>query len=284
MTILVVGDNIVDVFDELSIASVGGNCLNVAVNLHRSGMNARYIGNVGGDELGAAVLNELRIAGLSVKNVQTVHDGSTGYASIRVVDGERYFGEFDRGASVVRLDEAQWKELAGADLIHTSYSSQLEHNIERLSRLAPLSFDFDSHVDDEYVRALVPFVDHGFFSVANRDESDIDRLADELIAAGLTTVTMTRADRGALHYNMAGKWRAEAEDIVATDTLGAGDAFIAGILTGLLISAPVDEMLREATKMASAVCARVGSLGLYVSPELVRRHETAREAIQTKYQ
>lgn len=275
MTISVVGDNIVDVFDELHVASVGGNCLNVAVNLHRSGMDVRYIGNVGDDELGTALLGELCTAGLSVQHVQRVKGEDTGYALIRVVDGERHFGEFDRGAGVVRLGEKQWNELAGADLIHTSYSSQLEHEVERLSRIAPLSFDFDSHVDDEYARALVPFVDHGFFSAANRGEDEIDRQANELLVAGLKTVTMTRADRGALHYNSTGKWRTEAEDIVAKDTLGAGDAFIAGILTGILVSAPIDVMLREATKMASAVCTRVGSLGLYVDIGLVRRETTA---------
>jgi fructoselysine 6-kinase len=276
MTIMVVGDNIVDVFDELSTASIGGNCLNVAVNLQRSGVLAQYIGNVGDDELGAAVLDELSSAGLDIEHVQTIRDRATGYALIHLVEGERHFGEFDRGAGVVRLGEAQWKTLNDADLIHTSYSSQLENEVDRLSRIAPLSFDFDSHIDDDYSRALVPYVAHGFFSAAGRSEATIDSHAEALIAAGMTTVTMTRADRGALHYQGSGKWCANAESIVVTDTLGAGDAFIAGVLAGIANSTPIEDMLRTATAMASAVCTTVGSLGLYVDPGLVRRVEARR--------
>lgn len=271
MTIMVVGDNIVDVFEDLETASVGGNCLNVAVNLERSGIPTRYIGNVGDDELGTAVLSAVRTTGLGVEHVQRVPQGATGYAMIQLVEGERHFGDFDRGAGVVRIGEEQWDALFGADLIHTSYSSELEDDVEQLSRIAPLAFDFDSHIDDDYARSLSPHVTHGFFSAADRNEGAIDRHAQGFISAGMETVTMTRAGRGALHYTLGGKWAAEAEDLVAVDTLGAGDAFIAGVLAGIVASTPVEDMLRIATTKASAVCTTVGSLGLYVDRSLVKR-------------
>ena len=271
MTVVVVGDNIVDVFEDLDTASVGGNCLNVAVNLERLGIPTRYIGNVGADELGAAVLGAVRSTGLGVEHVQQIPDGATGYAMIHLVEGDRHFGDFDRGAGVVRIGEEQWNALSGADLIHTSYSSELEDDVEQLSRIAPLAFDFDSHIDDDYARSLSPHVTHGFFSAADRNEGEIDRHAQEFIAAGMETVTMTRAGRGALYYTLEGKWAAEAEDIVAVDTLGAGDAFIAGVLAGIVASSPVEDMLRIATMRASMVCTTVGSLGLYVDRSLVKR-------------
>lgn len=271
MTVVVVGDNIVDVFEDLETASVGGNCLNVAVNLERSGVPTRYIGNVGADELGDAVLAEVQSTGLSVEHVQRIPDGVTGYAMIHLVDGDRQFGDFDRGAGVVRIGDEQWNALSGADLIHTSYSSELEDDVERLSRIAPLAFDFDSHIDDDYARSLSPYVTHGFFSAPDRNEAEIDRHAQELISAGMKTVTMTRAGRGALYYTLEGKWATAAEDIVAVDTLGAGDAFIAGVLAGIVASSPVEDTLRKATTRASTVCTTVGSLGLYVDRSLVKR-------------
>lgn len=271
MTVVVVGDNIVDVFEDLETASVGGNCLNVAVNLERSGIPTRYIGNVGDDELGTAVLNAVRSTGLGVEHVKRITDGTTGYAMIHLVEGDRHFGDFDRGAGVVRIGGEQWEALEGADLIHTSYSSELEDDVEQLRRIAPLAFDFDSHIDDDYARSLSPHVTHGFFSAADRNEDEIDRHAQEFISAGMESVTMTRAGRGALHYTLRGKWAAEAEEIEVVDTLGAGDAFIAGVLAGIVASSPVEDMLHIATTKASTVCTTVGSLGLYVNRSLVKR-------------
>lgn len=276
MTVVVIGDNIVDLFENFDTASIGGNCLNVAVNLELSGVPTSYIGNVGDDQLGDAVLNKVRTTGLSIENVERVSGGTTGYAVVHLIEGERHFGEFDRGAGVVRIGKKQLSALAGADLIHTSYSSELEDDVEELSRIAPLSFDFDAHIDDDYVRSLAPYVSHGFFSAAGHDEADIDRRAWELVAAGMATVTMTRANLGALHYRGGRKWRADAEDIVTVDTLGAGDAFIAGVLVGIVAESPVVEMLSAATSRASKVCARLGSLGLYVDPSLVARATVGR--------
>ena len=276
MGIVVVGDNIVDVFAEQGKASVGGNCLNVAVNLHQAGIPVRYVGSVGDDELGAAVLSEVRGAGLNTDYIQVNRDKRTGDAFIHLIDGERHFGIFDRGAGAVELSNLEWEVLVGADLIHTSYSSELELEIERLSRIAPVSFDFDEHIDDEYARKLVPYVTHGFFSAADRAENEIDALAADLISSGMRTVTMTRAERGALHFDQYGRWNAEAEPIVASDTLGAGDAFIAGTLKGLVTSASTEDMLRDATAMASAVCTKIGSLGLYVDSTLVNRADMCR--------
>lgn len=272
---MVVGDNIVDVFDESGVASVGGNCLNVAVHLDRFGVPARYIGSVGDDALGTAVLSALETAGFATDHI-TRRRGVTGYAMIHHTDGERHFGDFDRGASVVHLGEREWEALAGAELIHSSYSSVLEDHLPRLAAIAPISFDFDSHFDDDYLRTLAPFVAHGFFSAAERAVNEIATKAEELIADGMRTVTMTRADRGALHFTSAGTWSVDAEDITAADTLGAGDAFIAGVVAGIVRGDPIPDMLQAATRRAGEVCTTIGSLGLYVDADLVQLTRAAR--------
>lgn len=262
MLLVVVGDNIVDLIVERGLASIGGNCLNVAVHLHRLGVPARYVGSVGDDAAGHWLLQSLAAEGLDTSAVTVVPAGTTGYATIHHRDGEREFGDFDRGASQLRVTEEQWRTVAQGTLIHTSYSSVLEDQLPRLAAVAPVSFDFDTHVDDEYAAALVPHVTHAFFSGAGRDVAQLDSYAHRLLADGTQTVTITRGADGALHWRADGRWSHPARSLQAVDTLGAGDAHIARMLVGISRDEAPQDTLAAAAELAAEVCSTLGALGL----------------------
>ena len=51
-----VGDNVADIYPSLGCLFPGGNALNVAVAARRGGVEAAYVGAIGTDEAGQAVL------------------------------------------------------------------------------------------------------------------------------------------------------------------------------------------------------------------------------------
>nr|WP_306428264.1 PfkB family carbohydrate kinase [Brevibacterium sp. 68QC2CO] len=278
MPIAVVGDNIVDVLSGAgadTLASVGGNCLNVAVNLHRLGARVQYIGSVGDDAAGVAVIAQLDAEGLAADRIVRISGAATGFATIYHVEGDRRFGAFDRGASEAPLAPEQWSALSGAQLIHTSYSSALEAQVEQLASIAPVSFDFDEHFDDAYVDSLIPFVSHAFFSAAARDDDEIRAYARRLLQIGVQTVTVTRAERSAMHFRVEGEWHQPSLPIEAVDTLGAGDAFIAGMIAGIVGGADPQSTLIRAAEIAARTCSEQGSVGLFIDPDLVGGYRTS---------
>jgi fructoselysine 6-kinase len=258
----VVGDNIVDVLVDRQLSSIGGNCLNVAVHLNRLGRPTRYVGSVGDDAAGHWVLDSLAREGLDTSLITVVPGAPTGYAVIRHRDGEREFGDFDRGASQLRLSAAQREALAGAPLIHTSYSSGLEEELAALSLLAPVSFDFDTHLDDDYTRSLLPFVTHAFFSGADAAGRDLHRFAASVLEQGTHSVTITQGAAGSSHWRPGAHWSRSATPVEAVDTLGAGDAYIARMLLGILRDEPPEHAMAGAADLAAEVCATLGALGI----------------------
>ncbi|WGW13293.1 PfkB family carbohydrate kinase [Saxibacter everestensis] len=272
MRAVVIGDNIVDLFVEQGQASIGGNCLNVAVHLHRLGISTHYIGSVGDDEVGLAVIDALTQEGLAVDGIERIPGRPTGYARIHHVNGERYFADFDRGASAVSPSVRQWAAVDGASIIHTSYSSLLEDALPRLASIAPVSFDFDAHIDDAYARTLMPHVSHAFFSAAGHAPADLKDYAGRLLSGGVETVTTTLGNEGALHFRSSGAWEQSSSRITAVDTLGAGDAFIAVMLASILNDQAPHESMAQATIRAAEVCKSVGSLGLFIGANLVHEH------------
>ncbi|MGH8269846.1 MAG: PfkB family carbohydrate kinase [Steroidobacteraceae bacterium] len=58
-----------------------------------------------------------------------------------------------------------------------------------------------------------------------------------------------------------GKWtEAQGRRVEVVDTVGAGDAFLAAFVVGLLSGTPWDSVLREADRLGAAVASRQGAM------------------------
>lgn len=261
MRLVAAGDNITDCYPAAGQMFPGGNCVNVAVHAARAGAKSSYVGAAGRDERGT----QLRVA-LDAERVDTtrlrVLDGPTGYATILHSDGERTFGPYDRGVAPFALNEDDLAYIAEHDVAHSSYSAGLDDQLDSIAASTPLSFDFDAHTGDEYARRVIPHVTYAFFSASHLAATDTERLlrwaCDE---GGARIAIATRGAAGAMLYDGGEVTVRPAIPVDALDTLGAGDAYIAQVLTGLSSGRPVDQILRRAADHAAAVCTTLGAFG-----------------------
>jgi 1-phosphofructokinase family hexose kinase len=76
--------------------------------------------------------------------------------------------------------------------------------------------------------------------------------AVRLVAQGTPVVSITLGALGAVAADRTGVWHAAAPPAVAGSAVGAGDAFLAGLLLGLESNAAVPEALQRATAAGSA--------------------------------
>jgi len=266
VTLLTLGDNVVDRYLEREVLYPGGNAVNVAVHGRRCGAGAAYIGAVGTDLAGRTVLDALVAEGVDTSMLRIV-EGPNASADVRVVDGNRVFDHGDPGVSRFVLTPADFAAVAAATIVHTGECSMVEDQLADIAAAAPrLSFDFSERPHD-YIAEHARVVDIAIRSLpfASIDEAVHEARRIQDLGPSLVAVTMGSGGAVALQGEQVVYAQAPATPVV--DTLGAGDAFIGRLLTGLIANTPLTTLLGAATAYASSTCATFGAFGYETSLE-----------------
>ncbi len=248
----------------------GGSAANVAAAVAAAGGRARFLGRIGADHLGAALVAQLEAEGVEVA-VQ--REGRTGSIVVLVdPDGERTFLS-DRGAAI-DFDGGDAASLEGASALHLpAYSlagGALATASIRLAEAAgrlgiPVSVDASSTtllaaileghpLDGGRFRGLVDELGVAVL-FANEAEAGLLELLERPLAGRLVVVKQGPAPTVVLQ---PGGPRAEVpalevENVI--DTTGAGDAFAAAFMLAWLEGSTPLEAAAAGNAYAAAVIA-----------------------------
>ncbi|MFB6522127.1 sugar kinase [Streptomyces sp. NPDC056401] len=267
--------------------SVAGAESNVAIGLARLGHAVRWAGAVGEDEAGELVLRTLRAEGVDVSGASRDDGGApTGLmiAEPRLPEVTRvhYHRAGSAGSRLKACSLERAFTAAPPKILHlTGITPALSRSARsactlalRLaaehSALVCLDVNFRSRLwssDEaaEVLRGWVPSVD---VLIASDDElplclpaegpGDLALQAKELLALGVGEVVVKLGAAGARAYGDDGSVvHAPARPVRAVDTVGAGDAFVAGYLSAFLDGATAEARLdRAVTTGAFAVASR----------------------------
>ncbi len=276
--------------------SVAGAESNVAIGLARLGHRVRWAGRVGADELGALVLRTLRAEGIDIGHAATDDTGRpTG-----VLLTEPRLGTLTR-VSYYRTGSAGSAVTPAGVLPALASGTRVLHLTGITPALGPsaaetvlaaataardagitvcLDVNYRSRLwtADRARATLRPLLAHTDLLVASEDELPLvlqDPAVDEseavksLLDAGVQEVIVKRGAHGATAVSAEGTVDRAARQVDAVDLVGAGDAFVAGYLSGLLDGANVEDRLHRAvTTAAFAVATRGDWEGLPTRDEL----------------
>lgn len=168
ISVIGIGDNVVDKYLHSGIMYPGGNALNFSVYAKRAGVPAAFMGAFGNDDAAKhvqAVLKELEIDTRHCRQ----YEGENGYACIRLKNGDREFVTSNKNG-VLRenpfcLSAAELDYISHFSLVHTSINGYLETELEKISRSnTVISFDFSSRGTGDYFEQVCPWVNYGFIS------------------------------------------------------------------------------------------------------------------------
>jgi 2-dehydro-3-deoxygluconokinase len=273
--------------------SMAGAESNVAIGVRRLGRSAAWLGRVGDDELGQLVLSRLRGEGVEVGSVVVDGEAPTGLMLkerrtsevVRVL----YYRRRSAG-SRLRPEDLDEALIRSARVLHlTGITPALSESARAAVRAAlaiartagvtiSLDFNYRSALWSREAAAaeLTELVSSADVVFAGEDEAGLvvnaatpEEAAMALTELGPNHAAIKRGPRGAVLVTGGQTLRAEPVTVRALDPVGAGDAFVAGYLVGLLENAAPEESLRlAATAGAFAVTSAGDWEGLPTRSEL----------------
>lgn len=272
------------------VTSVGGCAANVAVALSILGRRATIAGKVGNDMLGNFVISDLKRHGVGVEHIRRTSAHSTSGTVIFTVEGEdrRYLHAIGANAGfslddvdLALLDKVRVLYVGGYLAMPAFTSDQLARLLEQARRrgvitvldvVMPAGLTFGL----EHVAAALPFTD---YFVPNQDEAH--RLTGRPDARGQAkclgafnpdcSIVITRGHHGSLTRHRDRFIETEPFRMDTVDESGAGDAFTAGLITGLLEAWELERTLSFAAAVGASCTRAVGcSRGVFTFDEAVR--------------
>ena len=283
----------------------GGAPFNVTAHLAQLGASASLISCIGRDVLGDEILKVAQDKGVNTQFVTRARIGlGTGTVIVTVDANGNATYELVQPAAwdEIRVPDQALESVASARaLIFGSLAGRSPYNLDQLARLlevkGPLKF-FDVNLrppfaDPPLVIELAKRAD-----VLKLNDGEVGQLAswlrtgelkpatprtpEEVTAAcailaeatNATHICVTMAEEGAALWDRGNLVTAPAPKIVVKDTVGAGDAFMAGLMVGLTRGTDTRKILENACRLGAFVASHNGATPL-LPPEITQYFQSA---------
>jgi ribokinase len=237
----------------------GGSTANVAVALAKLGCRVGFLGKVGGDRFGRLLLEDFKRAGVDASRV--IVEGSARSAStfIAVDKGGRRVIYSLRGKALLESpEELDLSYIMKAQVIYVgeAYPSVVADPLshargEGVLRVYNLGLNFSIFGGEalEIVRnSDVILMSSKELSLLG---SDVEDVARSLLREGPSAVVITMGQEGSMLIQEGRIERVPAFKTRVLDTTGAGDAFAAGFIYGLLRKWDLSECMRFGNAVAA---------------------------------
>jgi len=289
-SILVVGEVLWDLFEHST--ALGGAPLNFAAHAKRLGFDPLLISAVGADSLGYTAREEIAGLGLDTSFLQTTSRFPTGTARVEPGPGDRTRFVIERPAAydaICLRDEqiAQITHRAPAFFYYgTLFSSTPQGRavVERLLDALPAAtrfYDLNLRPGNYSVQLVIEMLERADLVKLNEEElakvHKFTRLPSEIEAFcregskryGWKAVCVTLGPRGCAMLRGDEYVEAAGRPVEVADPVGAGDAFAAAFLHGLLSQWPVAKIADFANRIGALVASRHGAIPAWTMTELV---------------
>ena len=300
--VVVAGDAFVDLTSTTSATGgpayephPGGSCLNVAVGLARQGVPTSLLARVSTDGFGTLLRRHLAASGVRDQHLIATTD-LTGLAVADLTDGQAGYsfhtaGSADRGlrpedVSMARsgFPAAAALHLGSVALIQEPQASTLVGLLRDESGRRLISLDPNvrpSLIPDRghFLESLADWV--GLCDVVKVSEEDLAwcypgesaaSVAERWVELGAALVVVTSGADGAWGRTTTATAQVRTPEVAVVDTVGAGDAFTAGMLAEFyragrltrggvesLDSRALTRVLQAAAAVAADTCTRAGA-------------------------
>jgi len=265
--------------------TIGGDTSNVVLQLAKLGYSAKYITKLGKDYFGESILGKWKEWNVDCSNAIIDSNHSTGvYFAMFDDKGNHQFiyKRENSAAANYTVEDAKEVNLEGVKTFHFSGITQaisksaLETSFyfaEKCKSKGILtSYDLNYREplwSKDYFRSVASYAIKKYADVVtlNLEEAEIlgisenpEKTVKEILNYGPRIVALKLGKDGCIVGDQSGKIiYGQPRKIKVIDTVGAGDAFTAGVISGVLEGRTIEEIANYANLIASRVCMAVGS-------------------------
>lgn len=238
---------------------IAGAESNTAIGLCRMGHSAAFISRVGADSFGQFVLRSIAAEGIdtSLINQDTEYPTGIMFKEPRLhAETVVYYYRTDSAASHMSCEDIPEQEIAKAKILHfTGITPILSESCRQMTYYAmetaaehQCAVSFDPNIrlklwkSQDYTALMRDCISRASYLLAGLDEckilyhtDDVERIADQAFSSGhLQCLALKDGSRGAWICDRQGICQIAPADCLCIDPIGAGDAFNAGFLSGIL--------------------------------------------------
>jgi ribokinase len=275
----------------------GGSAANTIYGLAKLGVSTGFCGAVGDDEEGKTLLRDFEGVGVDTSRIVVKPKARTG-SVLCLSDREGRRSLYVQPGANSRLDMAEldFGYINQAEIVHLSSfadDSQFQLSLGLILRLddsVKLSFSPGAIYAVKGLDTLTPFLSRTHLLFVNQSElkqmtgEDVEDGAQKCLQAGCRTVVVTLGKGKKLGKTTAVGYVRDADNeyiieppsdnlAAEVDTTGAGDAFAAGFIYGIVKGKGLAECGRLGDFMAKLCISRTGARhGLPTAEELALRY------------
>lgn len=271
----------------------GGAPMNVGYHLHQHNVNTGIITSIGDDEDGRELKRWFRERGINTEYFQVTSNHSTGkvyafpdkngnmqYEIVKPVAWDFIAVNQENEVLVNQAEYFVYGSLA-------SRSSQSRQTLLKLLEYPVIKImDVNlrpPHYDRELLMVLMLKADilklnedelsliSIWMNMGNDVKNNIKKIGEQL---NIGTIIITRGANGALVFTAGRFYEHPGYKVVVADTIGSGDAFLAGFIVKIIEGFGVDQSLDYAARLGAFVASRKGGCPDYAIPEVMIKVQT----------
>ncbi len=254
---------------------------NVAIALARLGHGVAWVSKLGADSFGRFIYKTLRGEGVDVSHVQFDEKRPTGVFFKEFIGGRThaYYYRNNSAASQLHPDDVPLADFTGARyLVVTGITPALSplnqqttfHSIEQAHQCG-MQVVFDPNMRHKLwsieearpvlnkiaaqADIVLPGIEEGTMLTGYIQAAEI---AQALITNGAQLVVVKLGPEGAYYQSSTGKGYVSGFQVHLVDEVGAGDAFTAGLLSGLLDNLDVPSAVKRACALGALAVTGTG--------------------------
>lgn len=287
-----------------SCSSPGGSAANTIYGLARLGVGTAFCGAVGDDDYGKTLLQDFQKVGVDTSKIRVKHGAKTGTV-LCLSDklGRRSLYVVPSANSLLTMNDLDPAAINRAGMLHlASFADERQFKVvlelvDRLGSSIRLSFAPGALYAVKGLKTLAPILKRTYILFLNQNEmrqltgKDVTSGAEGCLKQGCQKVVVTLGTGGKLGKATAVGYIRDAEheyiieplsrdigvsrDIGAeVDTTGAGDAFAAGFIYGLLKGKGLEDCGRLGNLVARFSITKMGAReGFPTLKELDQRYQ-----------
>lgn len=236
---------------------VTGNGVDVLFNMLDMGadVESSIVSAVSDDLYGRKSVEAFKKRGIDCSHLEIIPGGMTPNVPLYLENNDRKHGTPVRGdMKDYEFSDEAIEFICGHHIIHSDFTGRLIPKLGEIrKRGTKVFFDLSNQLDHPDAKTVLENIDCGLASF----EGDMEKGKEFLKYAhslGVKLMVATFGQKGSLAYDGSQFYQGDivpAEHVV--NTVGAGDSFFAGLITGLIAGKTIPEAMHMGAEQASKV-------------------------------